>query len=242
MRTIRILLKDTLASGEIIDVDATTAHHLLTVLRVSTGQNLIVFDGNGHSARAEVHDATKQKLSVRILEPLDEHPESPLYTHVGLAVSKGERMDFAVQKLVEMGATEISPLFTEFTVVKLDLQRQTKRLAHWQKIIENACEQCGRNQLPRLNPVSALAQWLQQTHKLGIYFDAHAQTELASIQPQPDRISIIIGPEGGLSDKEIVAARQAGFIGIQLGPRIMRTETAAIACLSALQVYWGDLG
>ncbi|MFO7602182.1 MAG: 16S rRNA (uracil(1498)-N(3))-methyltransferase, partial [Gammaproteobacteria bacterium] len=160
-----------------------------------------------------------------------------------LGISKGERMDVAIQKAVELGVSEIQPLQTEHSVVKLNAERADRRWQHWQGIVINACEQCGRNHLPRLHPVQLYADWLAADRLgAGWLFAPQSEQRLAA-QPRPDSgASLLIGPEGGLSEREIDAACQRGFVALNFGPRILRTETAAIACISAVQTLWGDLG
>ncbi len=202
----------------------------------------ILFNGEGHAWQARLVSVSKRNAAAKIETSLADNPESPLPVHLGLGISKGERMDYAIQKAVELGVTEITPLFTRYSMVKLDDKRKNKRHQHWQGIIIGACEQCGRNQLPLLHPAQDNSTWLTMidTDKK-LLLDPLATQKLNEINSQPHSISLYIGPEGGLSEDEIDAAKQAGFTGIRLGPRILRTETAVVAALTAVQFTWGDL-
>ena len=168
--------------------------------------------------------------------------ESALSIHLGLGISKGERMDFAIQKSVELGVTEITPLFTEHCVVNLDEKRVQKKLLHWQGIIISACEQCGRSVVPRLNTASTLLKWADTISQTCIIFDPLAKASLKDISPENDTINLLIGPEGGLSTNEISELKKKdNFKAIKFGPRILRTETAAVSAMTAIQLLWGDL-
>lgn len=210
---------------------------------MQAGDSLILFNGEGLACNATIGQIEKKQVEVSLGEKLAGTTESPLCVHLGLGISKGERMDIAIQKAVELGVSEITPLFTRYSMVKLDAKRQAKRLEHWRGIIISACEQCGRNRLPVLHPIMQSQDWLQQNHAvLKLTLDPVAKQSLAQ-QPAPSgNISLYIGPEGGLSEDEIKLATQHDFQGVRLGPRILRTETAVIAALTAVQMQWGDLG
>ncbi len=175
--------------------------------------------------------------------------ESPLRITLAQGISRGERMDYTLQKSVELGVSRIIPLSTERCGVKFDAKRAAKRLQHWQGVIISACEQSGRNDIPEILPTISLHAWLdahrvpcQQQEALRLLLHPRATQSLRQLTPPTGEISLLIGPEGGLSDNEIDMATQCGFEGIQLGPRVLRTETAGVAALAALQSYWGDLG
>lgn len=241
MRIPRIYQAIALAGEHEIELDATASQHLLKVLRLREGAAVIVFNGQGESYQGELTQARGKCATVKLHQRIEEVSESPLQLHVGLGISKGERMDYAIQKLVETGVHHITPLLTEYTVVKLDARREQTRRQHWQGIIINACEQCGRSILPQLHDVSALSRWLTAvTDDCKLVFDASGEASLQSLQPTPASVSVLIGPEGGLSDHEVRAAGQNGFRVVRLGPRILRTETAAVAISAALQTLWGD--
>jgi 16S rRNA (uracil1498-N3)-methyltransferase len=164
-----------------------------------------------------------------------------LNIHLGLGISKGDRMDYAIQKAVELGVNEITPVITERTIVRLDEKRQSKKLEHWQGIIISACEQCGRSVLPVLNPVSRIDTWLQHSSACKLIFDPFSSQSLSGLEQQT-HASILIGPEGGLSEEELTKSIAQDFTPVRLGPRVLRTETAVVAACSALQILWGDLG
>ena len=241
MRIPRIYQDATLASNLELALDAVASQHLLKVLRLREGADLIIFDGQGNSYYGELTQASGKTAIVRLHAHVDQDSESPLQLHVGLGISKGERMDYAIQKLVETGVSSITPLQTAYTVVKLDPKREQSRMQHWHGVIINACEQCGRSYLPSLHAVHDINTWLSKAEAdCKLVFDASGDTALRSIQPVPTRVCVLIGPEGGLSEQEINAAGQNGFLHIRLGPRILRTETAAVAISAALQTLWGD--
>lgn len=228
--------------GSEIELDEHACKHLIQVLRLRPGDAFILFNGQGQAWQARLKTADKRHACATVLEALSSHPESPLAIHLGLGISRGERMDYAIQKAVELGVSEITPLFTRYSMVKLDPARQQKRLEHWQSIIISACEQCGRNRLPVIHPVADNDVWLTAIDTdLKLSLAPTANQTLRDIHAQPASISLYIGPEGGLSEAEIKQAGQQGFQGIRLGPRILRTETAVVAALSAVQLKWGDL-
>jgi 16S rRNA (uracil1498-N3)-methyltransferase len=241
MRIPRIYQAIALANDREIELDAIASQHLLKVLRLREGAAVIVFDGNGESYQGELSQARGKSATVKLRERIEQVSESPLPLHVGLGISKGERMDYAIQKLVETGVHSITPLLTEHTVVKLDRKREQTRRQHWQGIIINACEQCGRSVLPQLHAVSDSYQWITTiSAECKLVFDASGETRLKSLPPTPASVGVLIGPEGGLSEREVNEAKHNGFHVVRLGPRILRTETAAVAISAALQTLWGD--
>jgi 16S rRNA (uracil1498-N3)-methyltransferase len=170
--------------------------------------------------------------------------ESPLTVFLGQGLSRGDRMDYTLQKAVELGVKTILPLLTQRSVTDLQDARVAKRLQHWQKIIIGACEQSGRNQVPRILQPIALTNWLKNDHPRGLklVLDPRADQRLQRITPSSQELTLLIGPEGGFTPDELQLAQTKGFLPAQLGPRILRTETAAVAALTAVQVLWGDLG
>jgi 16S rRNA (uracil1498-N3)-methyltransferase len=240
MRIPRIYQAVPLASDHEVALDAQASQHLLKVLRLREGAAVIVFDGAGNSFRGELTRGGKSAV-IKLQEPISELTESPLQLHVGLAISKGERMDYAIQKLVETGVHSLTPLLTERTVVKLDTRRKQSRRQHWHGVIISACEQCGRSQLPQLHDIVTLADWTDQAAgECKLVFDAAGNLHLQNIQPRPASVNVLIGPEGGLSENEVHYAATRGFHIVKLGPRILRAETAAVAISAALQTLWGD--
>ena len=241
MRIPRIYQATTLGSDREIALDATASQHLLKVLRLREGASVIVFDGHGESYQGVLAQASGKTALITLQQRIDERTESTLQLHVGLGLSKGERMDYAIQKLVETGVHSITPLQTEHAVVKLDEKREQTRLQHWQGVIRHACEQSGRNCLPHLHAVRNISEWMDNVSgDCKLVFDAAGTTTLKSIQPPPRTVAVLIGPEGGLSEREVSYANTQGFNLIRLGPRILRTETAAVAISAALQTLWGD--
>lgn len=242
MRNPRIYQPIQTTPGETIKLDGDAVRHLIQVLRLRQGDRFCLFNGRGKAWQATLDSIDKRQVSACIQEEVSQDTESPLATQLGLGISKGERMDYAIQKAVELGVNEITPLFTRYSMVKLDEKRKDKRQQHWQGIIISACEQCGRNQLPVLHEPVDVQTWLDNIDtEQKLLLDPLAKQHLKDITQKPGSTSLLIGPEGGLSDEELDTARQSGFTGIQLGPRVLRTETAVVAALTAIQVIWGDL-
>jgi 16S rRNA (uracil1498-N3)-methyltransferase len=241
MRIPRIFYAGDLISGQTVILDRNASQHVCRVLRLEAGAQLLLFNGNGMSAEATLTTASPKAASIHIVNQTQEATESDLYIHLGLGISKGDRMDYAIQKAVELGVNEITPVITERTIVRLDEKKQSKKLEHWQGIIVSACEQCGRSILPLLNPVCRVDRWIQHPSVCKLIFDPLSKQTLSELDPQ-QHASILIGPEGGLSDEEISKCTDQAFLSVRLGPRVLRTETAVVAACSALQVLWGDLG
>lgn len=242
MRIPRLYHPGPLHSGQETELDAAAAHYLGRVLRLTPGRSLILFNGEGGEYRASVIELGKKRARVLVesFDPLER--ESALDLHLGIAISRGERMDWILQKATELGVSAVTPLFSERTEVRLAGERLAKKRQHWQQILVSACEQCQRNRLPTLHPAQALDTWLP-----GVQADCrlvlHHRTEASLEHPvRPDSVALLIGPEGGLSETEISQAEGAGFQPLALGPRVLRTETAPLAAISVLQYLWGDLG
>ncbi len=218
-------------------------HHWVRVLRARLGDSAELFDGAGQAARVELIDIHKRGARVRVLELTEAVNESPLHTHLGQVMSKGERLDYALQKAVELGVSEITLLTSERCELKLrGEERADKKLAHWQRVMIGACEQSGRNTLPLLHGPISMADWQVQVQAEQKWVLAPAVTGGPDGEQKPSSVALLIGPEGGLSAGEIDAAQQAGFQPWQLGPRVLRTETAPVAALSVLQLLYGDYG
>jgi 16S rRNA (uracil1498-N3)-methyltransferase len=241
MRTPRIFHPEPLTANSRITLDSSAARHVGRVLRLTPGAPLILFDGRGGCYPATLVEAGKREVSAELGEHLEEECESPLSVTLAQGVSKGERMDFTIQKAVELGVQRIVPLSTERSVVHLKGERLEKKQAHWRGVIISACEQCGRNILPELLPMQSLSTWLATgEHGMGLLLD-HRATGTVSTLKETNEVCLLIGPEGGLSEQERQSAYAAGFQGMRLGPRVLRTETAALTALAALQSQWGDL-
>lgn len=242
MRLNRFYSSTPLASNSEVELDATAARHVATVLRLKTGSPLILFDGRGGEYRAELLRGGKHP-TVRLLQHQAIERESPLDITLVQGIAKGEKMDYLVQKAVELGVTRIVPLASEHGVVRLkDAARAEKKRQHWQAVAISACEQCGRNRVPVIEPVTALPAYLaSQPTGLRLLLDPDAGENLTTRQAgTPRTLVALVGPEGGLSDNELEFARRAGFGGVRIGPRILRTETAGLALLAAVQTLWGD--
>ncbi len=241
MRVPRIYQAQALSSGAVAALDDNGANHIARVLRLKVGAPLVLFNGDGNEYEAVVHAIGKRSVDVCINSCRPHDVESPLSITLAQGISKGERMDHVVQKAVELGVTRIVPLLTEHCAVNLDGERMDKRLRHWQAVAISACEQCGRNTLPAIESPLALDQWLTQRQSgLQLVLDPLAGEGMGQLA-QPQAVTLLIGPEGGLSEREIRAAQEHGYCGVRLGPRILRTETAALAAVSVIQSLWGDL-
>jgi 16S rRNA (uracil1498-N3)-methyltransferase len=240
MRLPRIYFDGDLKKGQSIALDRNASQHICKVLRLASGAEIRLFNGKGKSASAILEIASAKSATVKVTDEIHEPSESSLQLHLGLGISKGDRMDYAIQKAVELGITQITPLITERTIVRLDDKRESKKLEHWHGIIISACEQCGRSQLPALNPVTKIIDWLPHRAVCKLVFDPESKQTLSQLEQASD-VSILIGPEGGLSESEIAESMSNDFQSVRLGPRILRTETAVVTACSALQVLWGDL-
>jgi 16S rRNA (uracil1498-N3)-methyltransferase len=201
----------------------------------------VLFNGDGCNYSAQLESASKKQAQAKVVSISAPEKESVLSIHLCIAVSKGERMDFAIQKSVELGVSEITPLFTQRSVVKLDKDRLLKRMQHWRKAIIAACEQSGRCRLPVLNDATKLDRWIDTPLQgTSLILDPKSETAIGSLKQPAYKINLLVGPEGGLSEAEITSTENCGFQGITLGPRILRTETAPLAAIASLQALWGD--
>ena len=245
MRIPRIFTDQPLSSGASLALTGSAARHLSSALRMSVGQEITLFNGLGGEFSATLTSTAKSQVDVSLGDCREIDRESPLKIHLAIAVSRGERMDWIVQKATELGVTEITPLFSERTEVKLNGERLEKKLRHWQQVSISACEQCQRNKLPKINNALTLDQWLSQTdedsQQLKLVLHHRSDKTLAEHQT-PKSVCLLVGPEGGLSDNEISRAMDKGFAPLTLGPRVMRTETAPLASISIMQSLWGDMG
>ncbi|EWG99654.1 16S rRNA (uracil(1498)-N(3))-methyltransferase [Halomonas sp. BC04] len=217
------------------------ARHVARVLRMSEGAPLTLFDGQGQQARAVLIEAGRKRVVARIEAVEAGCGESPLAVHLGQAISKGDRMDYAIQKAVELGVAAITPLYTEHGDVRLKNDREARKLAHWQAVAVSACEQCGRATVPPVYPPMALTDWLAERDE-ALRLVLHPATDrVLEGTTAPSSVALLIGPEGGLSSTEGDAALVADFSLLSLGPRILRTETAPVVALSLLQYRFGDI-
>ena len=215
------------------------AHYIGRVLRHSAGDAVQLFDGSGQEYLGQLIEVGKKTVRVELTEQLHGQPDSPLRVHLGQGLSRGERMDWAIQKATELGVAEITPIVSERCEVRLKDERADKRLAHWQQVAISACEQCGRSTVPLIHPPLLLADWLEQV-EADLKLVLHPVAEPLVSHAKPASLAFLIGPEGGLNDNEVSQAVAANFQAARLGPRVLRTETAAAVALSVAQQLWGD--
>ncbi|ORM72812.1 16S rRNA (uracil(1498)-N(3))-methyltransferase [Pantoea wallisii] len=243
MRIPRIYHPHPLAVNSEIFLEEDAANHVGRVLRMTAGQQVELFDGSNLTFSAEITQADKKRVKVKILASQSDDRESPLHLHLGQVMSRGEKMEFTIQKSIELGVNVITPLFSERCGVKLDAERLAKKIQQWQKIAIAACEQCGRNRVPEIREAMTLEAWCAEAEN-GLKLNLHPRaSQSTNTLPQPvKRVRLLIGPEGGLSADEIAMTAQQGFTDILLGPRVLRTETTALTAITALQVRFGDLG
>lgn len=241
MRVPRIYTDQPLEMNLDIALGDEASRHIIQVLRLRSGAELLLFNGDGYNYSAQLVSATKKQAQAKVLSRSQPETVSGLYIHLCIAISKGERMDFAIQKSVELGVNEITPLFSQRCVINLQGERLKKREQHWSKVIVSACEQSGRCRIPLLNNAVEIDRWLDRPLQgAGLILDPKSETGISGIEKPADKITILIGPEGGLSEAEIASAKDRGFRGISLGPRILRTETAPLAAIASMQTLWGD--
>ncbi|MEN9315975.1 MAG: hypothetical protein RIS35_2368 [Pseudomonadota bacterium] len=243
--TPRLHLPGPLAPGEHRTLERETSHYLCRVLRLAGGDPVEVFDGGGVRHAASIARPDARACALLIGERLPSGAESPLRITLAQCVSAGEKMDWTIEKAVELGVAAIAPLTSQRSVVRLDGERTRKRAEHWQRIVVAACMQCGRDLLPELHPAQPLAAWIgRPSDALRLALVPGARTRLAELPPpagDAPAIELLVGPESGLSDEEVRLAVQCGFVPVSLGPRVLRTETAGLAAIAALQSRFGDL-
>lgn len=244
MRIPRIYSPQPLALQQSVLLEPPASKHLLAVLRLKPGAPLTLFDGSGREFQACLEAAENRRARVLIKAEQPCRTESPFKIILAQGISRSERMDYTLQKAVELGVTEILPLLTEHSVVRLDQKNAVRKQQHWQQLVISACEQSGRVRVPVVQaPLSLGALLTRQLNALKLLLDPQANASLNALDhPAHTQVLLLVGPEGGLDDNERGAAIAAGFAGVRLGPRILRTETAALVALSLLQARWGDLG
>ena len=238
MRLSRFFVDLPLSLGR-FDLPEAQAHYIGRVLRHAAGDAVQLFDGSGREFVGELVEVGKKNVQVELREQLTGLAESPLHIHLGQGLSRGERMDWAIQKATELGVAEITPIVSERCEVRLKDERADKRLAHWRQIAVSACEQCGRSVLPTIHAPLTLTEWLEQT-AAELKLVLHPVAEPLSSHARPASLAFLIGPEGGLSEAEVAQAQRAGYLAARLGPRVLRTETAPVVALSVAQQLWGD--
>lgn len=243
MRIPRFYIDQTLQVGNEVELPTALHRHAIQVLRLREKDQLILFNGIGGEYLAVLIRAKKRSSCVTLIAFDAVNRESPLKTTLALAVIKADKMDFALQKAVEMGVNHIQPLYTKRSVVKLKVNRLDKKIAHWEGVITAACEQSGRTARPQLVAPLVLASWLQRaSDSLRLALLPHHSTQFNDLNP-PDnqKVTLIVGPEGGFADEEVTLLLASGVKGVQCGARILRAETAVIAGMALCQQQWGDL-
>lgn len=241
MRKTRIYLSATLDVDTTTVLDKAASHHLIRVLRMKTGAAINLFNNSGNEYECTLLDLSQSAAKVRVHSCQPCHTESKLQIHLLQGISRGDRMDLSIQKATELGVTKITPVMCERTNVSLSTERWHKKLEHWQQIIISACEQSGRCQLAELTDISQLSEATRDSvAATRLVLDPATSTSLGAINAT-HTIALLVGPEGGLTEHEVETAKQNGFSGVTLGPRVLRTETAGIASIAALQALWGDL-
>ena len=242
MRTHRVYTDLALAPGETISLQGKPAHYLGRVLRIATGQTVVLFNGDGRDYVCEVISAGRNALDLDVMTRLPARPESPLHITVVQAVSRGERMDQTLQKCTELGAMAFQPVWSERVEVRLKGDKLEKRQRHWQGVVISACEQSGRATVPEVRPTMALSEWvLKPAAGARLVLAPGAEQGLAAAAVER-AVALLVGPEGGFSDAELGLVSSSGVQAVGLGPRILRTETAAPAAVAVLQALKGDLG
>lgn len=242
MREIRIYQPGDYACGQSLELSPQAVQHVAVVLRMQPGQRITLFSGDNREFDCLIEDVRKKQVVVRVTAVKDQDRESPLSIHLAQAISKGESMEWVMQKSVELGVSSITPLITDFCAVKLDKDRIAKKLHQWQHIVISACEQSGRNVIPRVQDPVYFDDYVKKAKEtVKLILHPYGQKRWKDYSLQGKDLSLVIGPEGGLSEEEVKFACQHDFLPLSLGPRILRAETATIAALSVLQALNGDL-
>lgn len=249
MRVTRVYVDAPLAGRGSIAIEGDAAAHLRRVLRLRVGDAVTLFDGHGGEYAARVAGQERRGLQVELGEHRAIERESPLDVSLVQSVARGERMDLIVQKATELGVTRIVPVSSERSVVRLAADQASRKAAHWRAVAIAACEQCGRNRVPEVEPPEPLARVLERFASsrdtpavTRLLLDPEATAALSAHVRDARQIVLLVGPEGGLGDEEVALAARAGFRASRLGPRILRTETAAVVSIAIIQAAAGDLG
>jgi len=244
MSRTRLHIDRPLSANSEFELTGDPARYVGRVLRLSPDDELTLFDGSGGEYHATIISLSKSNVMVSIAGHVERNVESPLAIQLLQGISRGDRMDFVVQKVTELGVQRITPLITEYSVVKLEPKRAEKRLQHWRGIAASACEQSGRNVLPQIDAPQPLRNWLGENFEVPgarVILKPGAEDSIRSIRSDVCELILLIGPEGGFSDAEYELAEATGFSATGFGERILRTETAAVAAIAALQTLYGDL-
>ncbi|QGP52672.1 Ribosomal RNA small subunit methyltransferase E [Piscirickettsia salmonis] len=241
MRVVRLYTTAALTVNQNFILDEKSAHHAINVLRMQSGDTLHLFNGDGLEYHAVIQELSKKTVMVNVTDYQKVQNESPLNVHLGQVISRGDKMDFTIQKAVELGVNKITPLFSERCGVQLAGKRLEKKHEHWQQVAISACEQSGRVRVPIVHQPTGLKEWLNTdlaAHRLILH--PHL-SHCLNMDDSIDACALLVGSEGGFSEQEVLMAVQHGFHSFQLGPRILRTETAALTALAILQSRLGDL-
>ena len=243
MRSIRLYVASRLAIDSEVEISGQQFQHLVKVLRAQPGQDVVLFNGEGGEYHGSLREVQKRKAIICLerFDPVER--EARIVLELVQGISRNERMDYTIQKAVELGVARIQPIMTCRSVIKLDESRAAKRHEHWLGVIASACEQCGRNTLPELRPVMSIQEFLAGTDETAsprLLLDPDGDTGIRDIRKPSGTAQLLVGPEGGLDESEIAAAVQAGFTRIRLGKRVLRTETAAMVAAAALFTCWGE--
>lgn len=241
MNSPRFYCREALSPGAHVELPEPVARHAVRVLRLPPGAPVVLFDGRGGEYPAHIERIERDRVYAELAAWQEIERESSLAVTLVQALQAGDKMDFTIQKAVELGVRDIVPVESRRSVLRLAGERAAKRVAHWQGVVASACEQCGRNQVPLVAPLEKLENWLARPAGgvLRLMLAPDAGQTLANIPPARE-VQLLIGAEGGLDPQEVLAAKQAGFQAVRLGPRVLRTETAGLAALAALQALWGD--
>jgi len=243
--TTRIFQPMPLKSGETVLLDEKSSHHLIRVLRIQVGEKIILFNGEGGEFESAITAIQRKYVEAVVGAFNPREAESPLWLHLAQGIPRGEKMDYLLQKAVELGVNAITPLLTARCTVKMDGERMEKRIQRWRAIIISACEQCGRNRIPEIFPAMKFSDWLENMPcQNGFVLDPEAASSVKTTIADRllQKATLLAGPEGGLTADEIAKAKQSGLIPLSLGPRILRTETAGLAAITAFQCLAGDIG
>lgn len=240
MRISRLYCPQPLTARATVALESESAHYVGTVLRMRAGEHLTLFNGEDGEFSAAILNADRKSVTVQLADALAATADPLLPIHLALGISRGERMDYAIQKATEAGVTSITPLFTERCEVKIKGDRVDNRLKHWERVAISACEQSGRCRIPLVSAPVELSSWMQQERTGAAFVLDHRGSASFPQQPSPKAVTLLIGPEGGLSEAEINAALAADLQSVRLGPRVLRTETAPVIAIAVLQQLWGD--
>ena len=242
MKIPRCYIPQPLKPGHTYDLPTETAHHLTHVLRLRPEQELVIFNGQGGEFEGHLTHVAKKRVQVTVDGYRDVKRESSLLLTLAQGVSRGQKMDYTIQKSVELGIRRIVPILNERSSIRLADERRDRKHEHWRKIIISACEQCGRNELPELDPAVSLEEWINNdSNVVKLVLVPQASRRFTNINVNGDSMTLLIGSEGGLNAGEIALSEKAGYTPVSLGPRVLRTETAAVAALAVCQSLWGDL-